>query len=113
LEIQHYNPKDQIQNDKYQFILYHMVKDIINYIIIIPKDDLELAVKTAQECSLRLVMGEPMLMGDKDFKPINFPDGFVYTLENDVDSKVYQNQNLKEIYEKEDELISQEEEKLK
>lgn len=109
LELVHYTPRTP-KNDEFGFHFYQLDDYIINYIIIIPRKDLPLAKALAEECKLRMALGEPMVFGgNRPPERLNAPDGFTYYLENTPDHVAYENKDNTDLLAQEDLLIALEE----
>ena len=109
LELMHYTP-GTAKNDEFEFHFYELDDCIINYLAIIPRKDLPAAKTIAEECQLRMVLGEPMVFGgNKPPERLNAPDGFTYYLENTPEHVAYQNNDNTDLLAQEDLLIALEE----
>ncbi len=89
LEWEHYDPKNEKLNDRFQiFIINHGGLPFI--VISIPLEDRHLAEKIAAECDLRFTDGVPAVFGGGSHNP-SFPIQHrnLWSVENLPDSGVY------------------------
>lgn len=89
LELRHYPPNSQL-NDRYEVVLHSLDNDIIEVILIIPKEDFNKARLVAEECNLVINRGTHLfLTSDSDIKPSYLPEDRSFCIVNSKDHICY------------------------
>lgn len=88
LEHEHYDPKDEVLNDRFQmFLISH--KGLTFVVVSIPLEDRHLAEKIATECDLRFADGVPTIFGGEESSPFPIQHKNLWSCENLPNSGVY------------------------
>lgn len=88
LEHEHYDPKDEVLNNRYQMFLIEY-GGLTFVLISIPLEDRHLAEKIATECDLRFVDGLPSVFGGGENSAFPIRHKNIYSCENLPTSGVY------------------------
>lgn len=88
LEYEHYDPKNEALNDRYQMIMIDH-EDLKFVLISIPLEDRHLAEKIAAECDLRFADGVPTFVGSEGIVRFPIQHKNIWSCENLPTSGVY------------------------
>jgi hypothetical protein len=112
LELQEYPPGSP-SNDNFECALYKLDENIVEVLVSIPSQDYAMALRHATKCSLKMRLGDNLLLTDTEILHTGIPDGRIYVLENTPGHAVYSanQKQLKELLDSEDKLISLEEQR--